>query len=91
MYICKVINNEKLKVMKTIEEKREELKNERVMLWFDNIDSITLEQTMHFITIKDLSDNELSRIWSDIFLWNVNSHFVLIDGERKSKLNWEKR
>lgn len=77
--------------MKTIEEKREELKNERVMLWFDNIDSITLEETMHFITVKDLSNDEVSRIWSDIFLWNVNSHFVLIDGERTSKLNWEKR
>ena len=77
--------------MKTIAEKRKDIENERVMLWFDKIDSITFEETMHFISVKNLSDNEVVRIWSDIFLWNVNSHFVLIDGERTSKLNWEKR
>ncbi len=74
--------------MKTIEQKREELKNQRVMTWFDTV-KFNLENEMKFISIKDLSDLEVSMIWSDCNLWNMSKGKIFTD-ERTKGLNWER-
>jgi hypothetical protein len=74
--------------MKTIEQKREDLKNQRVMTWFDMV-KFNLEDEMKFISIKDLSDLEVSMIWSNCNLWNMSEGKIFTD-ERTNGLNWER-
>jgi hypothetical protein len=74
--------------MKTIETKRQELKNQRVKVCFmAKSHCLDIEESMHFIKIENLVDVEVQMIWSDINLWERQEGSLLTD-ERTTKLDW---
>ena len=74
--------------MKTIETKRQELKTQRVIVCFmAKNHCLDVEESMKFIKIDNLTDKEVSMIWSDINLWNIIEGSLLTD-ERTCKLDW---
>lgn len=74
--------------MKTIETKRQELKKQRVTVCFmAKNHCLDVEESMQFIKIDNLTDKEVSMIWSDINLWNRIEGSLSTD-ERTCKLDW---
>jgi hypothetical protein len=74
--------------MKTIETKRQELKNQRVKVCFmAKSHCLDIEESMHFIKVDNLVDVEVQMIWSEINLWSKKEGSLLTK-ERKSKLDW---
>jgi hypothetical protein len=74
--------------MKTIETKREELKNQRVKVCFmAKKHCLDIEESMQFIKVDDLADIEVSLIWSDLKIWGIENGIIMTN-ERNSKLDW---
>lgn len=74
--------------MTTIENKRQELKNQGVKVCFmAKNHTLDVEESMQFIKIDALVNTEVAQIWSDINLWKRESGSILTN-ERKSKLDW---
>ena len=67
----------------------QEVKNQRVIIWFTEKHAVKLEEQDRFLSASDLTDVELSRLRNDIFLWNMKSGLLTDEEGRTVSLNWE--